>query len=51
MRDVFDHSPGQQRLRLLEASYGVVVTVNVADGLSLPAGPIRDVKFARQIGP
>jgi uncharacterized protein YlxW (UPF0749 family) len=51
MRDVFDNSPGLQRLRLLEASYGVVVTVNVADGLSLPAGSIRDVKFAKQIGP
>jgi len=51
MRDIFDHSPGLQRLRLLEASYGVGVTVNFADGLSLPAGSIRDVKFARQIGP
>lgn len=51
MRDVFDHSPGLQRLRLLEASYGVVVTVNIADGLSLPAGSIRDVKSAKQIGP
>jgi uncharacterized protein YlxW (UPF0749 family) len=51
MRDVFDHSPGLQRLRLLESSYGVVVTVNLADGLSLPAGSVRDVKFAKQIGP
>jgi uncharacterized protein YlxW (UPF0749 family) len=51
MRDVFDHSPGLQRLRLLEVSYGVGVTVNVADGLTLPAGSIRDVKFAKQIGP
>ncbi len=51
MRDLFDHSPGLQRMRLLEASYGVVVAVNVADGLSLPAGSIRDVKFAKQIGP
>jgi uncharacterized protein YlxW (UPF0749 family) len=51
MRDVFDGSPGLQRLRLLEASYGVVVSVDVADGLSLPAGPVRDVKFAKQIGP
>lgn len=51
MRDVFDNSPGLQRLRLLQASYGVVVAVNVADGLSLPAGSIRDVKFAKQIGP
>jgi uncharacterized protein YlxW (UPF0749 family) len=51
MRDVFDNSPGRQRLRLLEISYGVVVTVDVVDGLSLPAGSIRDVKFAKQIGP
>ena len=51
MRDVFDHSPGLQRLRLLEVSYGVGVTVNISDGLSLPAGSVRDVKFAKQIGP
>lgn len=51
MQDVFDHSPGLHRLRLLEVSYGVTATVNVADGLSLPAGSIRDVKFAKQIGP
>jgi uncharacterized protein YlxW (UPF0749 family) len=51
MRDVFDSSPGLQRLRLLEVSYSVGVTVNVSDGLSLPAGSIRDVKFAKQIGP
>jgi uncharacterized protein YlxW (UPF0749 family) len=40
-----------QRLRLLQLSYGVVVTVDAADGLTLPAGSIRDVKFAKQIGP
>ena len=51
MRDVFDNSPGLQRLRLLEVSYGVGATVNVSDGLSLPAGPVREVKFAKQIGP
>ncbi|MDT5349957.1 MAG: hypothetical protein QOH91_3244 [Mycobacterium sp.] len=51
MRDVFENSPGLHRLRLLEASYGVGVSVNVSDRLSLPAGAIRDVKFARQIGP
>jgi uncharacterized protein YlxW (UPF0749 family) len=51
MRDAFDNSPGLQRLRLLEMSYGVGVTVNVSDGLSLPAGSVRDVKFAKQIGP
>jgi uncharacterized protein YlxW (UPF0749 family) len=51
MRDVFENSPGLHRLRLLEASYGVGVSLNVSDRLSLPAGAIRDVKFARQIGP
>jgi uncharacterized protein YlxW (UPF0749 family) len=51
MRDVFDNSPGLQRLRLLEVSYGVGITVNVSDGLSLPAGSVREVKFAKQIGP
>jgi uncharacterized protein YlxW (UPF0749 family) len=51
MREAFDRSPGLQRLRLLEVSYGVGVAVNEADGLSLPAGSVREVKFARQIGP
>ncbi|MEB4210000.1 DUF881 domain-containing protein [Mycobacterium sp. 94-17] len=51
MRDVLDNSPGMQRLRLLQISYGVVVTVDGADGLTLPAGSVRDVKFAKQIGP
>ena len=31
MQDVFDRSPGLQRLRLLEASYGVGVTVSSTD--------------------
>jgi uncharacterized protein YlxW (UPF0749 family) len=51
MRDAFENSPGLQRLRLLEVSYGVGVAVKVADSLSLPAGSFRDVKFAKQIGP
>jgi uncharacterized protein YlxW (UPF0749 family) len=51
MRDVFDQSTGRQRLKLLEVSYGVLVTVDAADGLTLPAGSVRDVKFAKQIGP
>ena len=51
MRDVFENSPGLQRLRLLEVSYGVGITVDVSDGLSLPAGSVREVKFAKQIGP
>jgi uncharacterized protein YlxW (UPF0749 family) len=51
MQDVFDRSPGLQRLRLLETSYGVVVNVSAGDGLALPAGSVRDVNFAKQIGP
>jgi uncharacterized protein YlxW (UPF0749 family) len=51
MQDVFDRSPGLQRLRLLESSYGVGVTVSTGDGLTLPAGSVRDVNFAKQIGP
>ena len=52
LRDAFDRSPGLYRLRLLEASYGVGVRVdghNSAD-LTLPAGSVRDVRFAKQIG-
>jgi uncharacterized protein YlxW (UPF0749 family) len=40
-----------RRLRLLETSYGVGVTVSAADKLTIPAGAVRDVKFAKQIGP
>ena len=51
MQDVFDRSPGLQRLRLLEISYGVGVNVSSGDGLTLPAGSVRDVNFAKRIGP
>jgi uncharacterized protein YlxW (UPF0749 family) len=50
MQDVFDNSPGLRRLRLLETSYGVGVSVSARDGLTLPAGAVRDIKFAKQIG-
>ncbi len=50
MQDVFDRSPGLQRLRLLEASYGVGVNVSAGEGLRLPAGTVREVNFAKQIG-
>jgi uncharacterized protein YlxW (UPF0749 family) len=51
LQDGFDPSPGLQRLRLLEASYGVVVTVSATDAVTVPAGSVRDVNFAREIGP
>jgi uncharacterized protein YlxW (UPF0749 family) len=50
MQDVFDNSAGLRRLRLLETSYGVGVNVSAKDNLTLPAGAVRDVKFAKQIG-
>ncbi len=50
MQDVFDRSPGLQRLRLLEVSYGVVVTVSATDTMTVPAGSARDVNFAKEIG-
>ncbi len=50
MQDVFNSSPGLRRLRLLETSYGVVVDVSARDDLTLPAGAVRDVKFAKKIG-
>ncbi|MDH6194332.1 uncharacterized protein YlxW (UPF0749 family) [Mycobacterium frederiksbergense] len=50
MADDFNHSPGLQRLRLLETSYGVGVSVSAGDGLTVPSVSVRDVNFAKQIG-
>ncbi|OBH21471.1 DUF881 domain-containing protein [Mycolicibacter terrae] len=52
LRDAFDRTPGLYRLRLLEVSYGVVVRVDGRSGadLTLPAGSVRDVRFAKQMG-
>ncbi|HEU0192414.1 MAG TPA: DUF881 domain-containing protein [Mycobacterium sp.] len=44
----FDRSNGLYRLRLLEVSYGVGVSVSTADDLRLPAGAVREVRFAKQ---
>lgn len=51
IRDGFERSPGLLRLRLLEMSYGVGVTVSAGEGLTVPTGAARDIKFAKQIGP
>jgi uncharacterized protein YlxW (UPF0749 family) len=51
MHDDFDQSPAMARLQLLESSYGVVVNVSEADDVTLPASSVRDVNFAKQIGP
>ena len=50
MADGFDRSPDLQRLRLLEASYGVVVTVSSTDDVTVTAGSVREVNFAKEIG-
>lgn len=50
MRDAFEGSPGLRRLRLLETSYHVGVTVSSGDALTVPVGAARDIKFAKRIG-
>jgi len=50
MKGVFERSPALQRLRLLEASYGVGVNVSAGDALTVPAGSVREVNFAKEIG-
>jgi uncharacterized protein YlxW (UPF0749 family) len=51
MADNFTRSSGLQRLRLLESSYGVGVSVAAGDALTLPAGSVRDLVFAEQAPP
>lgn len=51
MKDTFDETSGLQRLRLLEASYGVGVSVNSGDDLTVPASSVRDLYYAKEIGP
>lgn len=50
LRDAFDRSAGLYRLRLLEVSYGVGVSLNSEERLQLPASTVRDVKLAKEIG-
>ncbi len=50
LADNFNRSADLQRLRLLEASYGVGVNVTAGDGLALPAGSVREINFATQMG-
>jgi uncharacterized protein YlxW (UPF0749 family) len=51
MREGFDSSPGLHRIRLLEASYSVGVTVTENAELAVPGGSARELNFAKQIGP
>ncbi len=49
MQDVFNRSPGMQRLTLLQQSYGVGVTVSTGEALSVPSGSVREIRFATRI--
>lgn len=51
MQDAFGHSTGRQRLALLEQSYGVGVTVSTGEALTVAASSVRDLRFAKEIGP
>ncbi|MGK2866271.1 MAG: DUF881 domain-containing protein [Mycobacterium sp.] len=51
MQDVFNRSPGMQRLTLLQQSYGAGVTVSTGEALNVPGGSAREIRFAKQIGP
>lgn len=51
MQESFGHSPAMQRLTLLSVSYGVGVTTTLGDRLSTPPASVRDVNFAKEIGP
>ena len=50
MQDVFDRSPVSSGFACWRPSYGVVVTVSSTDTLTVPAGSVRDVNFAKEIG-
>jgi uncharacterized protein YlxW (UPF0749 family) len=50
MREGFEHSAGLFRMQLLEASYGAGVNVSAGDGLTVPAGAVRDITYAKRIG-
>lgn len=49
MADEFAGSPGLTRLRLLETSYGVGVTVSGVDDVRLPAASPRDITFGSEL--
>lgn len=51
MAESFDHSPAMKRLMLLSVSYGVGINSTLGDRLSTPPASVRDVNFAKEIGP
>jgi uncharacterized protein YlxW (UPF0749 family) len=51
IQDSFEHSPAMKRLTLLSVSYGVGINTTLGDRLSTPPASVRDVNFAKEIGP
>jgi len=51
MQEVFEQTPAMQRLMLLAQSYGVGISVQTRDRLTVSAASVRDVNFAKEIGP
>ncbi|MDT5011624.1 MAG: hypothetical protein QOH57_3241 [Mycobacterium sp.] len=50
LQDAFEGSIGYQRMRLLEATYGVGASDDTGQSLKVPAGSPREVKYANPIG-
>lgn len=51
MQESFEHSPAMKRLTLLSVSYGVGINSTLGDRLSTPPASVRDINFAKEIGP
>ncbi|WP_285034495.1 DUF881 domain-containing protein [Mycolicibacterium sp. lyk4-40-TYG-92] len=51
LQEVFEQTPAMQRLMLLAQSYGVGISVQTRDRLTVSAASVRDVNFARPSEP
>lgn len=49
MKSTFERSPGMTRMRLLQKSYGIRLTLATQDDMQMAPAANRDVKYAREI--
>lgn len=49
MRSSFERSPGMARMRLLQKSYGIRLTLGTQENVQLAPAANRDVKYAKEI--
>ncbi|TEA00482.1 DUF881 domain-containing protein [Mycobacteroides salmoniphilum] len=49
MRSSFERSPGMARMRLLQKSYGIRLTLSTQENVQLAPAANRDVKYAKEI--